>query len=158
MAVRHESRTIGSRGSYGLAVETRITIVARNSPIASGWCTRVGTSSTPCRRASIGGRRRPSGRAEGKAHARRAIKAFSEEFGVKWPRAVEEDHLRRGGSAALLRLSGRALAAFEDNRSDRVAFRHREGEESAHEGAGVEGCRPCDDLQAVGVSRGGGGS
>jgi Transposase, Mutator family len=27
--------------------------------------------------------------AEGKAHARRAVKAFSEEFGVKWPRAVE---------------------------------------------------------------------
>ena len=27
--------------------------------------------------------------AEDKAHARRAVKAFSEEFGVKWPKAVE---------------------------------------------------------------------
>jgi hypothetical protein len=31
------------------------------------------------------------------------------------------------------------LAAFEDDQSDRVAFCHREGEESAHEGAGAEG-------------------
>src|SRR3954452_15787723 len=65
----------------------------------------------------------------------------------------QEDHRRRRGLARLLRLSGRALEAPEDNQPDRVAVRHREGQDGHNEGTRKPGGGGGDDLQAVGGSR-----
>ena len=59
--------------------------------------------------------------AEDKAHARRAVEAFSEEFGVKWPRAAERITY---GEEALLRYYGYPAEHWrhlEDHQSHRVA-------------------------------------
>jgi transposase-like protein len=84
----------GSRGSYGLAVDTKgITNVVRNSPIASGWCIKTMNvlDSMP---KSI--RRRAKGAikeitcAENEREASKAIEEFASEFGAKWPKAVSK--------------------------------------------------------------------
>ena len=54
---------------------------------SEGTGPRLGRSSSPCRTATGS---REITEAENKAEAKKAVKEFAEEFGVKWPKAVEK--------------------------------------------------------------------
>ena len=136
---------------YGLAVDTKgITTVARNSPIAFGWCT---TRERPRRLPkSVHGRAKAAIKeiteAENKAH-REGHKGVL--GGVRGEVAQGGERIAEDEEALLATTtSGRALAAPADHQPDRVAVRPREGEDQPHEGAGLEGGRLGDDLQADG--------
>jgi putative transposase len=61
-----------------------------------------------------------------------------------------QDHRRRRGAAVLLRLSGRALAAPEDQQPDRVDLRLGAATDPGDQGARVQGRRAGDGVQAPG--------
>ncbi len=85
--------------------------------------------------------------AEDKDHARRAAKAFTELYGVKWPKA-----------AAKITDDLEELLAFYDfppaldppahHEPDRVHVRDRPAPHQGHQGAGIQGRRHRDGVQA----------
>ena len=62
-----------------------------------------------------------------------AVAVVAKEFGVKWPKAVE-DHRRQRGTSQLLRLSGGTLEALEDHQPDRDHICSGKGSHGPHQG------------------------
>ena len=92
--------------------------------------------------------------AENKAHASKAVEDFSEEFGVKWPKAVERI---TSEEEALLRYYDYPAEHWRHLRTTNPIespFAAGEGEDRHHQGTGLQARRACDDLQADGGSRG----
>jgi len=75
--------------------------------------------------------------AENKDGATRAIRAFADEFGAKWPKAVRKDRRRPGCAAHLLRLPGGALEAPQNDQSDRVDLLAGTRPDQPHQGIGL---------------------
>lgn len=92
--------------------------------------------------------------AENKKEAEAAIKAFSDEFGKKWPRSVakvrSQGHGRQVDALDLLRLSGGALDTSAHHQPDRERLLSGEGAHRHHQRSGLQAGRVGDDLQAHG--------
>ena len=94
-------------------------------------------------------------RAEGRAEARKAVGAFSEGIGVKWPKAVAKIEDDEEALLAFYDFPAEHIGCISsEDRPDRVHLRAGEGEDGRDEGARVEGGGLGDDLQARGSRRG----
>jgi hypothetical protein len=71
----------------------------------------------------------------------KAVKAFVDLYGAKWPEAVAKVTADLDVLLAFYRLPGRALDPSADHEPDRVDLRHRAAAAAGHQGTRLTRCR-----------------